>query len=852
MAQWTETLEPYIKVQEKIKSMPVNPTAGESLIIGCVLISDAGPGIPTLISSQSEFLSTYSSKDLTKDYIKSLNGLYDGDISDMAETMWLNAYRLAGSNTLLCVRASKAKDIFFSKALSKTDKTNTYLLRDGQLLKKISAPVKIVIDMDKDSAEHSSDGWSINISGIGILGNRTTDAGAQYDVYVDDLETLVDTLNESSMFFSPDYKFYSDERGSQLITTKSEYKNAVSVVFEELYIGANLIDTTDSRCPNGLAYVVTCEPDWTPANPSQKILDLNGTTFSGFDAPAFYASNSYNSSTPLRARIRRFNHDAVVTKELSAPDSYAGGQSPYTVLSSVLDTFTNGGTATPSEDNLYRDFYEIAILDPSVNGETVYFNVGNILGRGDMTVTEVNNLLNMISLTMPDDLTELGLGYYGYLPSTQTRGWALRKAEDLTSTQKENAITTDDDSNPLESKADLANIATPSVGNVAVVGKETAKYYKYIVTTVDETETAAWTEIENTGSLSVKYVEKSLQFLNAHIIAPAANEIAKIGEDVEGTYYEYVDGMTVSDLDPEEIFVNLSIDPTDCAILNVTDTDILKAFDQIALDEVYTTEGLADLGCTSPMVQSYMANLANNENYFYPISTINSTNYLAIGNSIARVSQDSYKLYASAPWDIDTGTVGWKYYVSPGTMYWETVGRNRRLGREFAPMLGQTNGLAQFQRPVAEFNKKTRQLLLTKKINTVKWDTQISAWTWNDNYTKYTSKDIMSDEANSRLWIRINKAIPLLLRQFIGRHIGPAVWADMTSVIDYWFKSTIIPMTYTINAYRITIDETNNTDEDARANRVNVLVEIRFNRALKYIKVYSNAFDMGMEFDGQV
>jgi hypothetical protein len=79
MAQWKETREPYVDVHEKVKVAALNPRAGEDLIIGCALISDAGPSIPTLITSQSEFLATYSSEDLTKDYVSSLNKLYKGD-----------------------------------------------------------------------------------------------------------------------------------------------------------------------------------------------------------------------------------------------------------------------------------------------------------------------------------------------------------------------------------------------------------------------------------------------------------------------------------------------------------------------------------------------------------------------------------------------------------------------------------------------------------------------------------------------------------------------------------------------------------------------------------------------------
>ena len=73
----------------------------------------------------------------------------------------------------------------------------------------------------------------------------------------------------------------------------------------------------------------------------------------------------------------------------------------------------------------------------------------------------------------------------------------------------------------------------------------------------------------------------------------------------------------------------------------------------------------------------------------------------------------------------------------------------------------------------------------------------------------------------------------------------------MYSVIDYWFKTTIMPMTYTIDDYRITIADIN-SDEDKKANRVNVLIEVRYNRSLKFVEVYHNAIDMGMSFTGTI
>ena len=119
----------------------------------------------------------------------------------------------------------------------------------------------------------------------------------------------------------------------------------------------------------------------------------------------------------------------------------------------------------------------------------------------------------------------------------------------------------------------------------------------------------------------------------------------------------------------------------------------------------------------------------------------------------------------------------------------------------------------------------------------------------NDNYTFQTEDTIMSDDGNSRLAIRVSKAMPVLLKQFIGYRINEVLYNEAKSVIDYWFRTTILPMSYTVDGYNIVIDETNNTDEDRRANRMRVLVQIRFFRSLKYIDVYNELFDTGMNFD---
>lgn len=830
MANLIEVKEPYVRVSEKIVSTSLNPTAGEDLIIGCSLIADSGPAI-ALVRDQKEFLEYFSSQPITKEYLNSIDSLYEGDDKNLASTMWLNAYRLSGSCNLLVVRATKGKDLYFSKPLSKGAENAAFIVKDGQLLKKVPE-FKLVVDVDKDSSAHSTDGWSISINGIGVLGNRNTDSGAQYDYYVGDIQELVNYLNDTPVFFSPSYTLYADEKGTVPTTDPSQ---AVSVVFNEVYLGNDILDTTDTRCPGGLAYVVACEPDWTIDNPDQKVVDLNGAAYSKFTPAPFYASNKFNSSTDLKVRIRRFNHDAVTSRELSKGDVNIGGNSPWNVLSGVLDTFTANGTKTPGENVVARDFYEVAVFDPSLSREPLYFNVGNISGRGDINVATLNETLKMIQLELPEDLSDLGLDYYGYLSPTKKTGWAK-----LTSPNPEQTGR----ARKYGVKSELDAVESPSVDDVAVIGKVDAEYYKY---QGGEWVTIGPSEATLTGA---KYSVSTLTTLKSQVLTPAEGEIAKVGKEAGGVYYIYKKGITLQEVADEEIHVDLSIDPSKYKILSVNDSDLLRAFGELSEDEVYVTEGLTDLGCTSPAVQSYMANMAINENYFFPVSTVNSTNYLAIANGIRRISQDSHKLYVAAPWDIDTSTVGFKFFVSPSVLYWESVARNKRNDREFAPVFGQTNGVAQYQKPVAEFNKKTRQLLLSRKINTPIWNITTSAWNWNDNFTKTSENNIMSDESNSRLQVRISKAMPALLNQFKGRHINSALWSAAHSVIDYWFKSNIMKLEYRPSDYRITIDESNNPSEVQRKNQMKVLIEVRYQRALKYVEVANFAYDVGVPFGG--
>ena len=757
MAQWKQTLEPYVKVIESVKTMPINPTAGEDLIIGAVIISDAGPTIPTLITSQKEFLSTFAAEDISQEYTDSLDELYTGDNKTLASTMWLNAYRLAGAGNMLISRACRAEGLIYAKPLEK-GKNADYVLKDNEILRAVDGGFKFVLDLgilesngvDISEVTTANDGWAISIKDIGVIGNRVNDNGPLYDYYVDNLYDLVHKLNETTKFYCPEYHFYSDALCKNEVEVTEENKNTVevkAVTLNVVYLaggeimepevidaagnteywgfdstGKNLNNWGDQDTKTGQADLdstaVGCAYILPETIDGRTIINLNSDNYSGFTAPDYYASNLYNSRMDLTVRIRRFNHNAVqsfITSEGST-------DSPYTVLNSVLDVYTKKGTVDPSDSILNYDFYEFLIMDSSVSSDPQFYNVGNISGRGDISIADLNNSLNLIYLTLPQNLKDLGLNYYGYSADNKT------------------------------------------------------------------------------------------------------------GE--------------------EEIYVNLKIGGSDntTALLKASNSDLMKAWDRIEEDERYIVEGMTDLGCTETMVQNYMANIAVNSNYFYAVSTVNSTNYMVIANKKQKITQDSRKLWFGAPWDYDDSNVGYLYNCSPSVLYWETVLKNRRNNQEFAAAFGQNHGTVTFVALSKEFKKSERQLLLTKKINTIYHDLYNELYYWNDNIVNQTEDNILKEECNVRLEIRISKAMPVLLNQFKGYQNSAKTRAQVCDVINYWFKTTVMGYGSTISEWNCICDDTNNSDADIRANKLNVKVQVRYYNSIKYITVYNVSYPIGLDF----
>lgn len=309
-------------------------------------------------------------------------------------------------------------------------------------------------------------------------------------------------------------------------------------------------------------------------------------------------------------------------------------------------------------------------------------------------------------------------------------------------------------------------------------------------------------------------------------------------------------GLDSVSFSPENaIHIDLKI-PSTSNLLATSDRDYQKAWDLIQTEERYVVEGFCDLGECNASLENYIAAAARSLNAFYPISPCKSVNYMTIANHFGKITTgaNDMVLYKIAPWDEDDGTLGFKFDCSPSVLYWEAVARNRGNNNEFAAVMGEIRGVVSPVGLSTEFSRKERQLLLTKKINTIFNDLALNAVYINDNWTAQASDNIMSEENNVRLKIRISRAMPSLLSQFRGRQSNVKTWNDIISVISYWFKSTILPMNYTIADYMIICDDSNNPAEVQRARKIVVRIMVRYYSTSKYIEVYNDAYPVGIEF----
>jgi hypothetical protein len=158
--------------------------------------------------------------------------------------MWLNAYRLSGSGNLLVSRATKKGSGNYVKSLGILD-NNDYIIKDTEILRKVNK-FRLTVDTTH------SDGWALAVNEVGVIGNLVNDEGTCCDFIVDNIPDLVEMLNETTKFFSPDYTYLkiSDQNAHYYDKVSPDDVNddnkseITGVLFNEVYLSRNFLDTS--------------------------------------------------------------------------------------------------------------------------------------------------------------------------------------------------------------------------------------------------------------------------------------------------------------------------------------------------------------------------------------------------------------------------------------------------------------------------------------------------------------------------------------------------------------------------------------------------------------------------------
>lgn len=266
--------------------------------------------------------------------------------------------------------------------------------------------------------------------------------------------------------------------------------------------------------------------------------------------------------------------------------------------------------------------------------------------------------------------------------------------------------------------------------------------------------------------------------------------------------------------------------------------------------ELYDIEYLAPMGITDlQFIKAYIL-VGKNNDWFAPVDIpFDKTNANTIKGYFLNVDLTSNS-QGMGPFDKNTGLTGWMNYIAATTLFYSRVMANKAANCEFAPVFDKTNGILDYTNPCYMLGKAEREQLLNLKapVNFVKFDQRTNLYFMNDNWTHQPQHNVVSEEQNRRLVNKIKKDVNRIMQSFKGRFNTTSTRADVVTMLNYYFRSQILSMRYTIDAYEIICDESNNPAEVISANKLGVTVRVRLNHSIKYVDVLVDVYPIGVDF----
>jgi len=139
-----------------------------------------------------------------------------------------------------------------------------------------------------------------------------------------------------------------------------------------------------------------------------------------------------------------------------------------------------------------------------------------------------------------------------------------------------------------------------------------------------------------------------------------------------------------------------------------------------------------------------------------------------------------------------------------------------------------------------EFTRPRREELLEKNVNCIVKDRTLFLWYFNNNLTEEPRRDDspLGEECNARVAIRLTKLLGVYVERYIGQPNNITTRARITSDLTNFINNFMTNNPSNMQAFRVICDESNNTPADIANNRLNIKVEARFGKSIKYIVIF--------------
>jgi len=139
-----------------------------------------------------------------------------------------------------------------------------------------------------------------------------------------------------------------------------------------------------------------------------------------------------------------------------------------------------------------------------------------------------------------------------------------------------------------------------------------------------------------------------------------------------------------------------------------------------------------------------------------------------------------------------------------------------------------------------EFVRSHREDLLEQNVNTIVMDRNLFLWYFNNNLTEEPRRDDspLGEECNARVAIRLTKLLGAYVDRYIGQPNNAVTRSRITNDLTNYIRTFITNNPSNLVDFKVICDESNNTPNDIANNILNIRVEARFGKSIKYIVIF--------------